>query len=498
MKRMTLFLVSFFLILAFTTSCSDQPSPTEPIGDIEPSLSLFDDPGTDRISQLIEALYPKPILYLGARVRWHAIQWNVYRGRIRAAQRQVRVFADLAVFYASWGMLLDPDPGDDDPGLPDTTEEAVSELITRLFVFAGLSGSDAQQEHPDFFDEVYGDGETAVGVIEPGAEEETVIVTENAYAAVVAPEGAVEEGEAPVFVAINQQSQATCEQGNDLAKANGCWNITRSPAGEFAKKVAVEICVADNPDLTDGQWAALRVHQRDGQTITALPWVEDQGVLDCEGFVQTASLDIAPTMLASLGNHVADFLLPEPLGASLWGRPSTRLGGLTGSFSDFFGAVPEATQELPIECGSPSGGDFYYRGFYIPSYPGTSLSEVKMYFAERGEGGTREVSLTVREDTYDGETLGTAFLSVDPADNPEFGQVSVYTDAVFEFESIGIPQGSLVTFELTITGEYTEPFYYGLSSDGACPIEQTNYTNPPLDTPRWNKPAIRISDLILY
>jgi hypothetical protein len=149
--------------------------------------------------------------------------------------------------------------------------------------------------------------------------------------------------------------------------------------------------------------------------------------------------------------------------------------------------------EPVVDC-SPTafGGDFYFRGFYLPSYPAETLDAVEMYFAEFEDGDTRDVSLTIRQDTYDGTELGTSTITINPADNTVPG-LSEYTLAHFSFDPIPITLGSLITFELSMD-EGGADFYYNVYGGSSCPIVQTNSTDPPLDTYRRDGVAIRIYD----
>jgi hypothetical protein len=331
------FLLFAVVIPLFFFACKDDFSPVDPTATLDPLMGLYDGPqdaSAQRITELIMSLFPDPDPENEALQRWGNVQRLMDQGPVHSAQSQMRTFASQVVRFYNEGILEDPPAGSD---VPPTTKGAVRELVSRLFIFVGLDAADALESFPEDMPEDYG-----TGVIEPDAEDETVITTGNNWAAVVAPVGAI--GEDPVYIDIELLDKETCDEGGPLLQAKGCWNITRFPQGDFEQEVTVEVCAADNPELTDEQWELLLVHRRDEVgNITPLPWV-DPVTINCQDFTvpeQTASLNPASTLLASLGDHLADFLLPEPLGAVLQTRPSSRrLGGLTGSFSEFFGAVP--------------------------------------------------------------------------------------------------------------------------------------------------------------
>lgn len=156
------------------------------------------------------------------------------------------------------------------------------------------------------------------------------------------------------------------------------------------------------------------------------------------------------------------------------------------------GAVTTAPLSSPVLLLSCSAmdhnGDHIDRGFYIPSYPGNSLSRVDLYMSSRTEG-TFTFSLTARLDTYDGALVGTASATVDlSATDTDYRQVS------FMFAGDpAVTMGSLVTFEITRTaGPDAENFYhvgdclFDPSCVTSCQVIETNGTTPPLSTFRRN------------
>src|SRR5262245_10857081 len=64
------------------------------------------------------------------------------------------------------------------------------------------------------------------------------------------------------------------------------------------------------------------------------------------------------------------------------------------------------------------GSDNMDRAFYIPSYPGTSLSTVTLWFANEGSAGSYTFRLVARAATYDGTAIDSAQTTVALTANP--------------------------------------------------------------------------------
>jgi hypothetical protein len=143
---------------------------------------------------------------------------------------------------------------------------------------------------------------------------------------------------------------------------------------------------------------------------------------------------------------------------------------------------------LPLTCAAePSGGDRYFRGFYFPDYPGTSLARVDLQFS--GDiAGSYTLSLTARANSYDGRKIGRAEVTVGLSGR------STYVPAEFVFPSTSelVENESTITFEIEIEAypDGVDPsnilVFYKVPSAGDpdCPIVETNGTLPPLDTSR--------------
>lgn len=145
-----------------------------------------------------------------------------------------------------------------------------------------------------------------------------------------------------------------------------------------------------------------------------------------------------------------------------------------------------------IDCVSEvNGGDLIERGFYVANYPGLSLNNATMSFSA-DTPGEYSFALTARRGTFDGSVIGVANAKVVVANGRDsFTPTTFFFPAPFP----AITAGSTVTFSLTQSaGPSTDAVFYQVPSNGntACPVTQTNFTNPPLDTFRRNGVNIQI------
>ena len=147
----------------------------------------------------------------------------------------------------------------------------------------------------------------------------------------------------------------------------------------------------------------------------------------------------------------------------------------------------EVVETTLLACTPESrGGDQIFRGWYIPSFPGATLTSVGLELFSRPDAGfegsvagTYTFDLTARTSSYAGSIVGTSRVSValDGASTP--------VSTVFSFPNPVIPQGSLVTFSLTmVSGPANAVTFYNVATpdDPSCPIVETNDTSPPLST----------------
>lgn len=149
------------------------------------------------------------------------------------------------------------------------------------------------------------------------------------------------------------------------------------------------------------------------------------------------------------------------------------------------GTAPIPVVEL-VNCPpSGTGGDLPDRGFYVSSFPGTSLKTVELVFDPLAASGTDTLSLIVRASTYDGTLIGGDTVIVAFAADTQRVTFDLGTPRL-------VANGSTVTFALGSVGGVTA--YFGVStSNASCPVTQTEGTTPPLDTFRRNGIAVRMT-----
>ncbi len=356
MRRVCLSATVAALAVLLLTSCRDDRSLTGPRSPILPEMGeAAADDVVSEVGGLIKALFPEGGLLNAAQRRWGNIQRKYDQGKLEDARVQAMEFADWASDQLAEGHLKDPDPEDSDPFLPDNETLGVQVLTVDLMEFVEYWPAEVSEgffEAQDF----------GIGVVTP--DQEVVVTTEQEWAAVVAEPGATQE---PVLITIHLLDDAECAESGSLTTASGCWEVNRYPEGEFEADVVVETCVAD-PDmnLEEWEWDHLLLHKYDeGIGVTALPWAEPRNI-DCTNFdpnvaaAPQATQGLAQTAWTAVSRGLADLLLPDPLGASFFQttRVPRGLGGLVGSFSEFFGAVPESARPNLVSWW-PADGNYF-------------------------------------------------------------------------------------------------------------------------------------------
>ena len=135
--------------------------------------------------------------------------------------------------------------------------------------------------------------------------------------------------------------------------------------------------------------------------------------------------------------------------------------------------APAAGQAaFTVDCTFGTGGDFITRGFFVSNYQGSTIERVALAHSAAVEG-ERTISLTMRLNTFDGTFLGIATVTRDITTENSI--------SVFDFGSIAVPVGSLVTFTQTLVAGAGSVYYdYGV---GPCTdVIETNGTDAPLST----------------
>ncbi len=143
--------------------------------------------------------------------------------------------------------------------------------------------------------------------------------------------------------------------------------------------------------------------------------------------------------------------------------------------------LPGSSETL-ISCSGTPGGDFYDRGFYVPSYPGNSLDSARLEFSSPNLGDYTVV-MTVRSNAYDGPVVGLATASF------TLSSASPQNLAVtFVFPSVRIREGSRVCFALSLSASPAGSLFYSVPgiTGGCSSVIQTEGTVPPLSTFRRN------------
>ena len=180
------------------------------------------------------------------------------------------------------------------------------------------------------------------------------------------------------------------------------------------------------------------------------------------------------------------------------------MGEFTASNLDFtyFGYAPTEI----VSCGADTvggvgdataGGDLLFRGFYHPSYPGSTLDTVELFISSRAAGNF-QITLEARQGNYDGTVLSSATqteaLSGNDEDNVSY---------VFDFENFAVTPNSTIAFTLVQDSGPTDEVFFAVDADqfplgggpGDCDMIQTEGTSASLDTLRRNGLWIRITGI---
>lgn len=157
--------------------------------------------------------------------------------------------------------------------------------------------------------------------------------------------------------------------------------------------------------------------------------------------------------------------------------------------------IVDITSVLVNIAPAPGAGDLISRGFYLPSYPGSTLSQATLAFSSR-TAGTYTFSLTAHSGAYDGPVIGTS-----QATAVLDGVQDDVVPASFSFPELSIVPQSTVAFVIQqVSGPSTGDVFYSVSScdfTTTCAIPgpqviETNGTTPPLDTFRRNGVGLKL------
>jgi hypothetical protein len=128
--------------------------------------------------------------------------------------------------------------------------------------------------------------------------------------------------------------------------------------------------------------------------------------------------------------------------------------------------------------------DFSVRGFYVASYPGTSLGAVTLILSPSA-AGTYSLSLTARQGNFGGTLLGAVTVPVTFASTAP-------VPVAFDFGNVAVTQGATVTFQGSVVSGPSTVFMEVVTST-SCLVLETDGTNPPLGTFRRQGIAVTIT-----
>ena len=318
------------------------------------------------------------------------------------------------------------------------------------------------------------------------------------------PQAAVDAGITQVVVVIERipvaagTNDPTCFQSGRFGSReyDGCYRFRTDPDlhqfGAFTNNVTVGVCI-ERPDFLDTDESVEMFRQEEGVSEPSLTQLESVPApfLACDGFLGTrvgsvrsgGLFDLVSKGWRALGRGIARLATPRPLYAVDFGA-----GGSTDFFSRFGWARSSIASPTLITCTGTPGGDETFRGFYVPSFPGTLLDRVTLHVSSR-TAGTYTLAVVAHGGAYDGPVIAfdseTVTLTADD-------QANVAT--TFTFPSSPVTQGSTVAFTVrTINGPSGGIVFYSVPVDDAsCPVTQTNDTTPPLSTFRRHGVNVQI------
>jgi len=196
-----------------------------------------------------------------------------------------------------------------------------------------------------------------------------------------------------------------------------------------------------------------RLHKQDPVTLEVMAFPLVSTDLDCTDFSvdggssQQASLDGGQPLWSSLGSSLADLFLPDPLGAMFRRRPPRGLGGLVGSFSSFFGAVPEDAE-------APPG---LFSTAYVNNSPDATVSRGQAIsvpvtldmsqLSPEGDLGAAQFELLYDEAFLEFNSTESSLAGILVANGTTPGKVAV---AFVHTEAQGTAQLTLVTIHFTV------------------------------------------------
>ena len=142
-------------------------------------------------------------------------------------------------------------------------------------------------------------------------------------------------------------------------------------------------------------------------------------------------------------------------------------------------AASVAAQAQMISCPFTSGGDQVTRGFYIATFPGSTLGTVTLNYTPTAPG-LHTVVMTARAGSYSGPVIGT--------NSQTFTLAAASQLVTFNFGNAPVTPFTTVTFEQNLTVSPGGVLFYDIGTCGlgapTCPtcnvVTETEDTAPPL------------------
>lgn len=379
-----------FLTLLTTSACQDQQAPTTAV-EMEREVAAVSenaDPEA-QINDRIRELFPQSVTPEAHRL-FDQVKSELGDGDLDAARDAAFDLIDLALTADL-----------EDPSGPETTEEALSDLIDLLFTFVGF---DAPNLGADDLTSGGNDGVVAIAF----EDQDNLILTENEFAGTFIESGDLTEDLLIVIERLDPSAQpgGTClPLPADMDQAEGCYRFDRFPEGAFADEVRVGVCHALAASEEGFQLFKFEP-ENPGEGVVALPNVAFPE-LECGDFATLASAARGPWQLALSGWRTAGDALLSWLGPAPLRAVNLGFGGSTLDFSTIGWAEP-LTVEISVgdgqtgTVGSPLPTDptvqvlaAHFDGPSAPIAPGETVTFTVIEGGGTVNGGGTSTTTTV-------------------------------------------------------------------------------------------------------
>jgi hypothetical protein len=179
-----------------------------------------------------------------------------------------------------------------------------------------------------------------------------------------------------------------------------------------------------------------------------------------------------------------------------WTRTLVTVTALCGLCAAALPAV--ADTQTAVSCGvsnpNAPATDSISRGFYVASYPATSLATVELtYYAP--VPGDYIVTLRAANGTFDGTVIGMRTRTI------TFAQANLATPVVFDFQGVPVTQGETVAFSQSALGPAGNTLAYDVGTGalntgnggGSCLATETADFTAPLSQDRRDTVGLTIT-----